>query len=116
MNRITIIIAVITIILNILVFGINIFMSIKLKFAKTQKEAMSLAKNLFLNLGLLLISCIIVYFLFEEFTSPAPLDKASLLRILLLSFSLFNIYFSVSVLWVIRQIFRILRDMLNLIH
>ena len=93
MNRITIIIAVITIILNILVFAINILMSIKLKFAKTQKEAMSFAKQLFLNLTLFLISCIIIYFLFIEFTSPAPLDKESLFRILFLSFSLFNIYY-----------------------
>ena len=62
-------------------------MNIKIKFAKTQEELTHHAKNLLLNIVLILIVCVSLYFLILEISSPASLDKQSLLKILFYSFS-----------------------------
>lgn len=109
MSNIAIIIAIVTVILTV---GTQIFINTKLKFAKTEEEAMSHTKNLALNLGFVLISCIVAYRLFIELTSDAPLDRKSLASILFLSFALFNFYFSwvmLSIVWILKKMSTIQR-------
>lgn len=88
MNVNTNIIPIISIVAMIVFSIINMYMNIKIKFATTQAELTHHAKNLFLNIALVLIVCVSLYFLFSEFSSPTALDKRSLSNILFYSFSI----------------------------
>lgn len=78
-------------IVSISIFGLATYINIKTKFAADEKEAMRHVKTLALNL-ILIISCAwTAYKLYEDFSSPTPLDKQSLLIILINSFGLFYV-------------------------
>jgi len=85
---------IISIVLGFAILGIQIWMNIKIKFAKTQQEAMSHAKTLVINLISFLGVGIGLYLLYNELNSPSILDKKSLYRILLISFSLATVFFT----------------------
>jgi hypothetical protein len=82
----------INLIVVILIFGLTTYMNIKTKFAKDEKEAMRHAKTLALDLALLLLCIWSAYRLFVDLLSDAPLDRRSLLIILINSFSLFYVF------------------------
>lgn len=75
--------------------------AIKVKFAKTKKEAMYEAKTLIIIILNILIFCLIGYFLFKELTSIGPLTKFSFFTILVYSFVLFNFYIT----WQLQKIY-----------
>ena len=83
--------SLINVIVVILIFGLTTYMNIKTKFAKDEKEAMRHAKTLVLNLGIALACGWLAYRLFVDFSSSTPLNRESLLIILINSFSLFYV-------------------------
>ncbi len=101
---------IINVILGLLILGLQIWMNIKLRFAKTQAEATAHAKNLLSTLGFALMNCIIIFILFREFTSAAPLDRKSLYFIISFSLTLFAIWF----LWLLKPMLLLLGDLVTL--
>jgi len=84
----------INVIVVIFIFGLTTYINIKTKFAKDEKEAIRHAKTLALNLALILACGWAAYRLFVDFSSTAPLDRKSLLIILINSLSLFYVFIS----------------------
>jgi hypothetical protein len=84
----------INVIVIILIFGLTTYINIKTKFAKDEKEAMRHVKTLALNLALILACGWTTYRLFVDFSSPTPLDKKTLLFMLINSLSLFYVFIS----------------------
>lgn len=82
----------INVIVVIFIFGLTTYINIKTKFAKDEKEAMRHAKTLALNLALILACGWAAYRLFVDFSSPSPLDKKTLLFMLINSFALFYVF------------------------
>jgi hypothetical protein len=102
---------IINVIFGLLILGTQIWMNIKLKFAKTQEEAMIHAKNVIINLVFVVLSFGFSFLLGNELgTASFPLDRLSFLRILLLSFLLASSYF----FWVVMGIMSIIKDLLKL--
>src|SRR5574340_18483 len=102
---------IINVIFGLLILGTQIWMNIKLKFAKTQEEAMSHAKNVIINLLFIVLSFGFSILLGNELgTASFPLDRLSFVRIFLLSFLLASSY----LFWVVSGIMSILKDFLAL--
>ncbi len=92
--------------------GLTYFISIKVKFATSEKKAMSHAKSFILSAALLGFHLYVAWLLFKEFTSPDSLDKKSLFSILLYSFALFNSLLS----WFFSRILKIIGRLINILE
>lgn len=98
------------VIIVIVIFGLTTYINIKTKFAKDEREAMQHAKTLGLNLALIVACGWSAFRLFKDFSSPSPLDKKTLLFILINSFGLFYVVIGLH----LRSLLRIFGKFLNL--
>jgi hypothetical protein len=74
----------------IVTIALTYYITIKVKFAKDEKQAIVHAKNFFLKVSMILMNIYIAYLLANELFSSAPLDRKSLFLILIYSFGLFH--------------------------
>lgn len=95
----------------IVTIALTYFITIKVKFAKDEKQAMAHAKKFFLNLVVILFNIYIAYLLISELLSSAPLDRKSLFLILAYSFALFHYLVS----WYVSKLLVAVDDLLKLI-
>lgn len=82
----------ISVITSISILGLTTYINIKTKFAPDEKTAMNNVKILIYCIALILCCSLAVYSLIKEFILDAPLNRTSLLVILINSFSLFYIF------------------------
>ena len=102
----------INVIIVIFIFGLTTYMNIKTTFAKNEKEAMRHAKTLILNLALILACGWGAYRLFIHFSSPGPLDKETLLFILINAFTLFY----VVIIFHIQRIIKLIESIIQIVE
>jgi ATP/ADP translocase len=80
---------IIPVILVLLSAGLTYFITIKVKFAKDEKTAMTHARNFMFFVLVIFAIGLSIYLLIKEYFSTSPFTKESLFSILLASFSLF---------------------------
>lgn len=92
------------IVIVLLTIGCTYFMTIKVKFAKDEKQAKIHAISFVLDLCLVFSNAYVAYLLIEQYLLKSVLDRESLFRILFYSFVLFHTLVTVYIRIIIRLI------------